>query len=261
MVGLYGPNGTLERSNPQPSRHAILVLPAHAVEALLAPPSGSALLRSGTQSLFLANPGTWERAVSLARDATAAAIADLQAFDTAETRRSLRASLLRVAGDLIADSDSRDGARPLRASLARHGIVRMADAYLRANPMRPIYTDDLCGALGASPTRLAQAFSATFGISVHRFLKLRRLAMVRAALRSREGAAPLVKAVALSHGFWHLGQFAHDYRAMYGEAPSETLARARGLTPADDELAGMSSAAPDAPTDLRLGLARSEPAR
>jgi AraC family transcriptional regulator, ethanolamine operon transcriptional activator len=42
-----------------------------------------------------------------------------------------------------------------------------------------------------------------------------------------------VKAVALSHGFWHLGQFAHDYRVAFGEAPSETLARARdGETPA-----------------------------
>jgi hypothetical protein len=34
-----------------------------------------------------------------------------------------------------------------------------------------------------------------------------------------------VKSIALSHGFWHLGQFAHDYRATFGEAPSETLAR------------------------------------
>jgi AraC family ethanolamine operon transcriptional activator len=37
-----------------------------------------------------------------------------------------------------------------------------------------------------------------------------------------------VKAVALSHGFWHLGQFAHDYRVSFGESPSETLARAQG---------------------------------
>ena len=47
-------------------------------------------------------------------------------------------------------------------------------------------------------------------------------------LLSREGVSPLVKSVALTHGFWHLGQFAHDYRATFGEMPSETLARARG---------------------------------
>jgi AraC family ethanolamine operon transcriptional activator len=37
-----------------------------------------------------------------------------------------------------------------------------------------------------------------------------------------------VKSVALSHGFWHLGQFARDYRETFGETPTETLARGRG---------------------------------
>ena len=109
-----------------------------------------------------------------------------------------------------------------------------ADEYLRAHLARPIYTEELCSALGISPATLAAAFGATFGISPHRFLKLRRLAMVRNLLRSREGPAPLVKSVALAHGFWHLGQFAIDYRAMYGEMPSETLARAEaGGAPGD----------------------------
>jgi AraC-like DNA-binding protein len=234
MVGLYGANGMLERSNPRPSRHAVLVLPVHAVEALLAPPADSPLLRPGAQSLFRATPGVWERAAGVVHHATAAARADPRTFDAAEPRRSLRSSLLHAMRGLIADQDGRDRTRLLRVSPARRRIVRMADEYLRANPMRPIYTDDLCQALDTSVSRLAQAFRATFDISVHRFLKLRRLAMVRAALRSRGGPAPLVKTVALSHGFWHLGQFALDYRAMYGEAPSETLARARGPAPADD---------------------------
>jgi AraC family transcriptional regulator, ethanolamine operon transcriptional activator len=92
---------------------------------------------------------------------------------------------------------------------------------------RPIYTEELCVALGVSASSLAQAFHGTFGISPHRFLKLRRLAVVRSKLRAWEGQAPLVKSVALAHGFWHLGQFAQDYRALYGEIPSDTLARAR----------------------------------
>jgi AraC-like DNA-binding protein len=79
-----------------------------------------------------------------------------------------------------------------------------------------------------SARRLHQAFDATFGISPHRYLKLRRMSMVRAALLSGCGPWRSVKAEALSHGFWHLGQFAQDYRALYGEAPSNTLARAPG---------------------------------
>jgi AraC family ethanolamine operon transcriptional activator len=27
------------------------------------------------------------------------------------------------------------------------------------------------------------------------------------------------------HGFWHMGQFAADYRRIYGELPSDTLKR------------------------------------
>jgi hypothetical protein len=34
-----------------------------------------------------------------------------------------------------------------------------------------------------------------------------------------------VKSAALDHGFWHLGRFAHEYRNLFGERPSETLSR------------------------------------
>jgi AraC-like DNA-binding protein len=227
-VGLYGADGTLERASQRPTRHAVLLLPLDRAEALLSLPSASPLLRAAGRGMFQADPHVWERAVDLARAATATAVADPATFDAEEARRSLRASLLHTAHELIAGPEDGEVPRIIRASPARRRVVLAADEYLAANPARPIYTEDLCAALGVSAARLAEAFRATFGISPHRFLKLRRLAMVRASLRSREGPTPLVKSAALSHGFWHLGQFAHDYRAMYGEAPSDTLARARG---------------------------------
>ena len=39
---------------------------------------------------------------------------------------------------------------------------------------------------------------------------------------------PLIKSVALSHGFWHPGQFSHDYRETFSEMLSDALARTRG---------------------------------
>src|SRR4051794_29350858 len=54
VVGLYGEGGTLERANPRPTRHAVLILPMDAAEALLSPPSGSSLLRPGGQGLLQA---------------------------------------------------------------------------------------------------------------------------------------------------------------------------------------------------------------
>ena len=59
-------------------------------------------------------------------------------------------------------------------------------------------------------------------------IPFRVMSLARMALQSRDGSVPLVKSVALGHGFWHLGQFAHDYRNTFGEAPSETLERAHG---------------------------------
>jgi AraC family transcriptional regulator, ethanolamine operon transcriptional activator len=146
-------------------------------------------------------------------------------------RRSLRATVLDAARDLQAPPPPPParggGERPQdRSGPSRQRIVHEADAYLRAHPARPVYTEELCATLGVSPTRLHQAFHATFGVSPHRYLKMRRMSMARAALLSRAGPWHSVKAAALSHGFWHLGQFAHDYRVLYGECPSDTLARA-----------------------------------
>ena len=141
-------------------------------------------------------------------------------------QRSLRASLLSAMRQLFLPAGTAEPPGRRRV-VARHRVVREADAYLCANPMRPVYTEELCAALGVSASSLHEAFHATFGTSPHRYLKLRRMSLVRAALLSLSGPWRSVKGAALSHGFWHLGQFAHDYRKIYGEAPCETVARAR----------------------------------
>ena len=91
----------------------------------------------------------------------------------------------------------------------------------------PVYTEQLCAALGVSARHLHDAFRAVLGISPHAYLKRRRLMLVHHALKFGGAEAPLVKSVALAHGFWHLGNFAHDYRELFGQSPSDTLAQAR----------------------------------
>jgi AraC family transcriptional regulator, ethanolamine operon transcriptional activator len=158
-----------------------------------------------------------------------AALARAAAIGVPESAEALRAQR----------AEFRDAVRTLvmppgEAVPRRHGrppsrvqIVRDADVYLQVNQARPIYTEELCAALGVSASCLHGAFEATFGLSPHRYLKLRRMTMVRAMLLSGAGPWHSVKAAALSHGFWHMGQFAHDYRAMFGESPSATLGRSR----------------------------------
>lgn len=194
-------------------------------DGALALPQGPTLPYGEPRATLRADPDAYSALAAIARAVVQIAANTSSVLHDAEARRSLRATVLDIARGLPVPADVAEKSRG-RDGRTRQRIVHRADEYLCANPARPIYTDELCAALGVSATRLHQAFSATFGISPHRYLKMRRMSMVRAALLLGSGPWRSVKATALSHGFWHLGQFAHDYRAMYGEAPSATLARA-----------------------------------
>jgi AraC family ethanolamine operon transcriptional activator len=64
------------------------------------------------------------------------------------------------------------------------------------------------------------------GLSLHNYLRMKRLWMVRQELLSGRPSLN-VKACALMYGFWHLGEFSSSYSALFGEVPSQTLARGR----------------------------------
>jgi AraC family ethanolamine operon transcriptional activator len=126
-----------------------------------------------------------------------------------------------------------DGIPLGRAAVSHRRIVERAIECLCAHLDRPIYTEDLCALLGVSASALAEAFRIVMGTSPQRCLKQRRLVMARTVLLDRERDRPAVKAVALSHGFWHFGRFAQDYRETFGETPTETVARIYGSDPGE----------------------------
>ncbi len=226
-VGLYGGGAELLRANHLPSTYSTVVMPMQAAEALLCPPAGNALMRPGAHAMLTIPGDAWDRLAGVVGEIGGLAVDGDPAFATNGALAGLRATLLEVARQVLAHG--RDGDKPRRVG-TRAGwirIVKGADAYLDAHPGHVIYTEELCAQLGISPASLTQAFRQVIGLTPHRFLKQRRLAMVRAALRQRQTSPQLIKTVALDHGFWHLGQFSADYRAMYGETPSETLALAR----------------------------------
>jgi AraC-like DNA-binding protein len=95
---------------------------------------------------------------------------------------------------------------------------------LAANIASPIYSADLATQLGVSVRTIHDAVLRYRGMSLHRYLRLRRLWLVRRQLLA---GADSVKACALAFGFWHMGDFSHSYRVQFGETPSQTMARAR----------------------------------
>jgi AraC-like DNA-binding protein len=86
----------------------------------------------------------------------------------------------------------------------------------------PIYSEQLAHQIGVSVRAMHDAVLRYRGMSLHRYLRQRRLWLVHKQLLA---GAHSVKACALAFGFWHLGDFAASYRLQFGETPSQTLAR------------------------------------
>ena len=55
------------------------------------------------------------------------------------------------------------------------------------------------------------------------YLRALRLNAVRRELKSPAARSKTVQDAAAAWGFWHLSQFALDYRKLFGERPSQTL--------------------------------------
>lgn len=109
-------------------------------------------------------------------------------------------------------------------SIRQFKIFQQVREIVSASIGGPIYSADLARELAVSVRTIHDAVLRYRGMSLHRYLRLRRLWLVR---RQLYGGAHSVKASALACGFWHLGDFAHSYRSEFGESPSQTLARSR----------------------------------
>jgi transcriptional regulator GlxA family with amidase domain len=57
------------------------------------------------------------------------------------------------------------------------------------------------------------------------YLLLRRMNLVRRALRETAPSAATVTQIAGQFGFWHFGRFAGGYQSLFGEMPIATLNR------------------------------------
>jgi len=224
-VGIYGPDAEHEGAVPHDStRWALVTLPATAAEALLEPPRHSPLRRGG-HAVLRADPKAWAQAASLARRAAQVAAEEPGVFGVAEARRGLRDELLEAVRELLDGSPGGERPRALPATPARRRIVRAVEDLLRADPGRAVSMAEICTTLGVPPSRLRAAIEAGFAVSPDHYLRLRRLTLARAALRSTNAHWASVEQVAAAHGFWDAEVFRREYHAVFGEAPSLVVRR------------------------------------
>jgi AraC-like DNA-binding protein len=137
-----------------------------------------------------------------------------------EAARALEHELIHALVNCLTADDARGNS----AAKRHHAeiMIRFEDAF-SADVSRQLSMPALCAAVGVPERTLRVCCAEFLGMSPSRYLRLRRLNMVRAALLHADPATGSVAKIAQRYQFTELGRFAAAYRAIFGEMPSDTL--------------------------------------
>jgi AraC-like DNA-binding protein len=97
------------------------------------------------------------------------------------------------------------------------------DELIRSSSFHQLSIGEICEETEISERSLLRYFQKKFGVSTKKFINTVRLNKVRNELKKSGCGRGVVSDIANRWGFWHMGQFAKDYRSLFDELPSETL--------------------------------------
>jgi AraC-like DNA-binding protein len=141
-------------------------------------------------------------------------------FAMHEVGRSLEHKLIHLMIRCLAESFS----STTSAGSRRHDlIVARFEELLETKADQNLYLTEVCATLGVAERTLRHACEEHLGMGPIRYLTLRRMHLVRHALLCADPSKATVTRIATDYGFWELGRFSVAYRALFGEAPSESL--------------------------------------
>ena len=155
----------------------------------------------------------------------------LQQEDQREKRRSaLSHSLIDALLTALLTRLLHSGQRGMEPAPHRltPGYLRRAEEYMVMNLAEPVTMTAVAERAGVSVRTLQSAFQEYRKCSPMSFLQERRLQEARRRLLT---ATPdrAVATIARETGFQHLGRFSARYRERFGESPSATHARLKGV--------------------------------
>ena len=178
-------------------------------------------LLTGSHQIFLGDPALLAKIRSMLRRIFDTVAADRSALAKPGFRNDVETELPKL---LLKSLVSGQMSCRRRSSAVRNRAARQALALIAEASDAPLTVREVCRSVGVSERTLRYAFREQLGVTPKQYLQLVRLGGVR---RDLQLAAPGVKIadVANRWGFWHMGQFAADYRRQFGELPSETLTR------------------------------------
>ena len=140
------------------------------------------------------------------------------AIETPESRQLEQHCLLALAATILPDLKS-----PKLSATGRTRLLSRAMELLHNHLDGRLGIIDLCEALDVSDRTLRMAFQEQYGIGPMTYFRFLRLNAVRARLRDRPEVA--IADAAHEFGFHHLGNFAAQYRRLFGSLPSDIRRR------------------------------------
>jgi AraC-like DNA-binding protein len=139
-----------------------------------------------------------------------------------EAARGLEQALIEAMVDCFGTEELGED----RSALRRHAaIMHRFYRVVEERPDEALFIPELCTVIGASERTLRICCQEQLGVSPKRYLLLRRMHLARRALRESAPMESTVTEVATRYGFWQFGRFAGEYKALFGELPSASLAR------------------------------------
>ncbi|MDB5930781.1 MAG: helix-turn-helix domain protein, partial [Polaromonas sp.] len=139
----------------------------------------------------------------------------------AASMKALREALMTVLADTLL-ARHRDCQRPSPQQQRRCELVRRVRALALENAVEPMGVADLCMRLHMTRRTLQNQFQEALGMSPAAYLRTLRLNAVRRALRQEAAGGSTIAQTAARWGFWHMGHFCAEYKALFGETPSQT---------------------------------------
>lgn len=137
-----------------------------------------------------------------------------------EVARGLEQELIHALVTCLTTADVHQDAA---ANSNRATIMVRFEEVLAEHLRRPPDLPEMCELIGVTDRTLRSCCAEFLGISPSRYLRLRRLKLVRSALRDADPDTASVAEVARRFGVTQLGRFAVAYRTAFGETPSSTL--------------------------------------
>ena len=222
-IALQPPCESYDEHTSGSTSHVEMSLPSGCMRSLSETTIRNDLLLTRGAKILTPLPETMEKLKRLFK-----AAADLAEYAPAilsclGAARGLEQALVEAIMECLGGSEVNED----RAALRRHAaIMRRFHRVIEEHLDQPLYVPELCKEIGTSIRTLNACCHEHLGMGPKHYLLLRRMHMVKRALRDRTPAETTVTDVATGYGFWQFGRFAGEYKALFGEAPSATLARA-----------------------------------